>query len=155
VSATDAVLALVALLGGSVWVGGFVAIVVVTRIARSTLGPGEQVAFFQALGRGWGLVSAPALALALAGGGALMARDGWGAGAGAAALVAAALLVCTAAGVLQARGMTRLRRRALHEDDDGALGDAVRRGAARARVLRGLIGALSLALVALASALAT
>lgn len=151
----DAVLAFLALLGASIWVGGFVAIVVVARIARSQVGPAEQVAFFRALGRVYGVVAGLALALALVCGGALLARAGWSTGATAAALVAAALVVCTVAGVLQARGMTRLRRRGLDAGGDPALAGRVRRGAARALVLRGLIGALSLALLALGSALAS
>jgi hypothetical protein len=150
---TDAVLAFWALLGGAIWVGGFVAIVVVTRIARGRLAPPDQVAFFRALGRDYGIVSAVALAIALGCGAGLLARHGWDGLATAAAVVAAAVVACTVAGVLQARGMTRLRHAALGGGDP-ALAARIRRGAVRARALRALIGALSVALVALAAVIA-
>jgi hypothetical protein len=150
----SALLAFWALLGGAIWVGGFVAIAVVTRIARARLPAADQVAFFRSLGRDYGIVSTVALAVALGCGGGLLARRGWDGEATAAAVVAAAVVACTVAGVLQARGMTRLRHAALGGADPGLEG-RIRRGAARARVLRGLIGALSVALVALAAVIAT
>jgi hypothetical protein len=149
----SALLAFWALLGGAIWVGGFVAIAVVTRIARARLPAADQVAFFRSLGRDYGIVSTVALAVALGCGGGLLARR-WDGEATAAAVVAAAVVACTVAGVLQARGMTRLRHAALGGADPGLEG-RIRRGAARARVLRGLIGALSVALVALAAVIAT
>lgn len=148
----DSVLVFAVLLAGSVWVGGLVAI---ATVARAQLDRNAQVSFFRALGRRYGIVAAPALAVALGCGAALLGRRGWDLGATAAALVAVALVACTVAGVLQARAMTRLRGRALERAGDPALARGVRRGAARALVLRGLIGALTVALVALASALAT
>ncbi len=70
-------------------------------------------------------------------------------------LVAAALVVTTVIGVVQARRMTRLRRSALHDRDDAQLAARVLRGARSAWVLRALIGALSLALVAFGVVLAS
>lgn len=133
----------------AIWVGGFVAIAVVARVARSTLQPAQQVVFFRGLGRSYGTVASVALAVALGTGAALVADRAWDVTLSAAAVVAAALVVTTVVGVAQARRMTRLRRRALDERDDAELAARLRRGASRAWVLRALIGGLSLALVAL------
>jgi len=67
----------------------------------------------------------------------------------AAAVVAVALAATLGMGMVQARRMTQLRRRALEQPRDTALATRVRRGAVRAEVLRGLIGVLSLTLLAL------
>lgn len=148
----EAALAFGALVGGAIWVGGFVCVAVVARIARAQLGPRERVGFFRALGRRWGAVSLPALAVALACGAALLARGGWDTGATVAAVVAAALVASTVAGVMQARHMTRVRARTART---GGVDDApvLRRGAATALVLRGLIGIFTLALAAIAAGL--
>ena len=154
--AASPVLVFVHLLATCIWVGGFVAVVVVARVARRELGRAEQVAFFRALGRAHGVVTGTALAVALATGAVLLDGHGWDAAAVAAAALAAALVAATAVGVRQARGMTRLRRRAVAEGaGDAALAAAVRRGAARAVLLRAAIGALTLALLAVGAALAT
>jgi hypothetical protein len=150
----SAVLVFVALLAACVWVGGFVAIAVAARVARRELAPGAQVAFFRGLGRSYGVVGGVALAVALGCGAALLAGHGWDGTALAAVVVAVALVAVTVAGVTQARGMTRLRRRAL-DAGEAALAARVRAGAARANALRAAIGALSLVLLALAAVLAT
>jgi hypothetical protein len=142
------------LLGCCVWVGGFVAIAVVARVARQQLDRPAQVAFFRALGRGYVRLGGPALLVALAAGAALLASRPWDPAALAALLMAGSLLLVTAAGIVQARGMTRLRARALGAPDDGALAARVRRGAVRAGLLRASMGALSLALLAIAAVLA-
>jgi len=148
-------LVFVALLAGSVWVGGFVAIGVVARVAREQLDRPAQVAFFRALGRRYLVVGLVALFAALASGAALLAGRDWDGTALAAVVVAAALVLATIAGILQARGMTRARTRALRDPDDAALADRVQRGAVRAGILRATIGTLTLALLALAAALAS
>jgi len=149
------VLVFVALLSCSVWVGGFVAIAVVARVARAQLDGPTRIAFFRELGRRYLVVGLVALLAALATGGVLLARRGWDATTLAAVLVAAALLLATAAGIAQARGMTRVRARAIRAPHDVALAERVRRGAARAAILRITIGALTLALLGLAAALTT
>jgi hypothetical protein len=147
--------AFVTLLGACVWLGGFVAIAVVARVARSQLERPAQVAFFRALGRRYLGVGVGALVLALAGGAALLAGHGWDAAALLAVVFAGAIVLATAAGVVQARGMTRLRARAVRAPDDAALAQQVRRGAVRARVLRAAIGAFSVGLLFVAAVLAT
>lgn len=149
-----AVVIFLALLGSSIWFGGFVAIAVVARIARRRLDRPAQVEFFRALGRRYIVVAAPALVVALAAGGVLLADRPWDGTALAAVLTAGALVLVTGAGVAQARGMTRLRRRVLREGDDEVLATRLRRGALLAAVLRAAIGILSLALLALAAVLA-
>jgi hypothetical protein len=70
-------------------------------------------------------------------------------------VLAVALVLATGAGVVQARGMTRLRQRAVREPGDAALTARIERNARRALVLRALIGALTVALLALGAALAS
>ena len=84
----------------------------------------------------------------------MVGDDAWGeATTLAGAVIAAALTIATAAGVTQARRMTRLRERAAREPDDDAFADLVRRSAARALALRAVIGALTLALLLVAALL--
>lgn len=138
------------LVAASIWVGGLVAIFVVARAASATLAPAERIAFFRALGRSYAIVGCLALLVALAVGAILLDDHPWDGLLVATAIVAGALLVALGTGMAQARAMTRLRRQALHEPE---LGARVRRGAALAGALRGLIGLLTLALVVLAAAL--
>jgi hypothetical protein len=142
-------LQVVLLLAMSVWVGGLVTIAVVARVSSTTLTVAARVAFFQSLGRAYGVVGGLALLLALVSAGVLAGTRPWNGLLTACAAVAAALVIATAAGVQQARGMTRLRRGLLagsvQEHSDGA----ARRGATRAAALRALIGVLSVVLVVL------
>jgi hypothetical protein len=139
------------LLGLSVWTGGLVAIFMVARTAAKTLDERRRVDFFRALGRSYAIVGNTALAVALVCGALLLRSHPWTPAQVGAAGVAAALIVATVAGMLQARAMTRLRRRAL---ESGVGAQAVRRGARLAAALRGAIGILTLALIVLAAALA-
>jgi hypothetical protein len=138
-----------------VWVGGFVTIAVVARVVRRQLPMPAQVAFFRSLGRGFGVVGGLALGVALLSGGALLSRRTWDEWAAVAVVLAVALVLATGAGVVQARGMTRLRQRAVREPGDAALTARIERNARRALVLRALIGALTVALLALGAALAS
>jgi uncharacterized membrane protein len=140
------------LLASSVWVGGLVAIFVVSRAARASLQPAQRIDFFRALGRRYGIVGSVALATAIATGAVLLDDHPWDGLLIATALVAWNLLAATAIGMVQARRMTRLRRRSLSEP--AQLEERVRRGAIAANFLRATIGVLTLALVVLAAALA-
>lgn len=151
----QAVLVGVFALTSCVWVGGYVAIGVVARVATHTLEPAQRVTFFRGLGRAYLPVGAPALVIALGTGAALASAHAWNGVLVAAVVVAAALVVSLAVGVAQARRMTRLRAAALAARHADALTHRVQRGARAATLLRAAIGLLSLALIALGSLLAT
>ncbi|MGH8827860.1 MAG: hypothetical protein ACRDVZ_09770 [Jiangellaceae bacterium] len=149
------VVAVALVLAAAVWVGGFVVISVVARVARRTIPSAGRVAFFQALGRAYGMVAGLALAVAL-GAGALLVRDRpWDGLMVAAAIASGVLVATTAIGVAQARRMTRLRRAALAHPPESLLALQVRREARGAGLLRSVIGVVSLALVALGVLIAT
>lgn len=145
----------VLMLATAVWIGGLVAIFVVARVAHATLGAGERVAFFRRLGRAYGLAGGMALTIALASGAVLASSYRWDGQLTASAVVAAGLVAVTVAGVAQARRMTRLRQDALGGAGRPELAARVRRGARNAAVLRAAIAALSLALLALGTVIAT
>jgi uncharacterized membrane protein len=142
-------------LASSTWVGGYVAIAVVARVASRTLEPVQRVQFFRQLGRCYLLVGTSALIIALATGAGLLSDHGWDGTLIATIGVAAGLLVSLAVGVAQARRMTRARSAALAAPENPQLSDRVRRGARAATMLRAVIGLLSLTLIALVSLLAT
>jgi hypothetical protein len=116
-SPAETSLTAVLVLATAVWIGGLVAIFVTARVAHATLGVAERVTFFRGLGRAYGPVGGVALA------------------------VAAALVAVTAAGVVQARRMARLRQDALRAPSRPELTARVRRGARSAAVLRATIAA--------------
>lgn len=138
-----------------IWVGGYIAIAVVARVATRTLEPSQRVRFFRALGRSYLLVGTPALVIALGTGAGLVGEHAWDGTLIATVAVAAALVASLGVGVAQARRMTRLRAAVLSAPDDPQLTTQVRRGARTATVLRAAIGLFSFALIALGSMLAT
>lgn len=153
--ATSPPLIFAALLGACVWGGGLVTIAIVVGVTREQLDRTAQVDFLRALGRRYLRVGAPALALALGPGAVLLGGRPWNLTSSATVVVGVALVVVTAAGVVQAQGMTRLRAEALDPPgDDHVLAQQIRRGSVRATVLRAAIGLLSVALLALVSVLA-
>lgn len=154
-STAEALVLAVFILSTSIWVGGYVAIVVVARAATATLDTGARVVFFRSLGRSYLRVGLPALIVALVSGGVLARDQRWGAVLIATVVVAAVLLASFAVAVVQARRMTRLRRRLLESPADEQLIEQVRRGARAAGSLRGVLGLLSVALVVLGAFLAT
>lgn len=152
---TAAVLTGVLIFAAAVWIGGLFAIAVVARVATSTLDVAARVAFFRGLGRSYAVVGTAALAIAYGTGAALVYGRDWDGVLTATAVVATALALILAAGMTQARRMTRLRRYALDHADDPDVTMRVRRGAGRAGALRGVIALLSLALLALGVLLGT
>lgn len=85
------------ILATAVWTGGLVAIFVVARVARHTLMPRDRVAFFRGLGRAYGPVGGIALAMALGCGAALLYGRAWDGTLIAATVIAACLVLVTAA----------------------------------------------------------
>lgn len=152
---TQAILLGVFMLASCIWVGGYVAITVVARVASRTLAPGQRVAFFRALGRTYLLLGLPALLVAFGTGAGLLTDHSWDGLLTAAVVVAATLVVALAIAVVQARRMTRLRSTALSAPEDRKASARVQHGARLAMLLRAVIGLLSLALIALGALLAT
>jgi uncharacterized membrane protein len=148
--ATSVPLLVVEALAAAIWIGGLVAIFIVARTASATLAPEQKIAFFRSLGRTYGIVGSVALLLAIAAGAVLLDHHPWDAALIATAIVAAVLILALAAGMAQARSMTRLRRRAIGTPK---LADQVRRGATLAAALRAAIGLLTLTLVILGAIL--
>jgi putative copper export protein len=142
------------LLAATTWVGGFVAIGVVAQVARRTLDPAARIAFFRTLGRTYGVVGGLSLLVALGTGAALLPEPLSAPRDLAAIALGAALLLATATGVRQARAMTRLRMRALHETEASQLARALRLATLAATLLRASIGLLTLALLGLAALIA-
>ncbi len=149
---TQAILLGVFILSSCIWVGGYIAIAVVARVATRTLVPGQRVAFFRALGRSYLLLGMTALLVAFGTGAGLLRDHAWDGVLTAAVVVAAALLATLIVGVVQARRMTRLRAAALATPEDRHASRRVQRGARSAGLLRAVIG---LALIALGSLIAT
>lgn len=144
----------VLILSTSVWVGGYVAIAVVARTATTALDPIHRVALFRSLGRNYLRVGLTALVIALAASAALLHDHPWDTALIVAVIVAVALILSLAFGVIQARRMTRLRRSALADPADQNTAARLASAAHRTAALRGLIGLLSLVTVVLGSVLA-
>jgi uncharacterized membrane protein len=143
----------VEVLAGSIWIGGLVVIAVVARIVREQLEPAARVEFFRSLGRRYLWVGGGALLVALVAGGLLLAGGGWTWEKTASVAVAAGLVLVTAAGVVQARSLTVLRRQAAEEPAHGPLAARIRRRARVALFDRALIAALTVALVVVAASM--
>lgn len=150
----EALLVSVLVLSTSIWFGGYVAIAVVARTATSALEPAVRVSFFRTLGRSYLRLGGSALVVAYASGAVLLRDHVWDALLVATVVVAVALALILAVGVIQARRMTRLRRSALPAGSNDALASQVARGGRATGVLRAALGLLSLALVVMGSFLA-
>jgi cation transport ATPase len=143
------------LLSGSVWIGGWVALITVAVSSTGTLPPPQRVAFFRKLGRIYGTVSTTALVMALVTGGILLWSMPWHPLSMWIVALAAVLVVVLAAGVVQARALTRARSAAHQEPEDAALAARIRRTAVAAGVLRASIGLISMAIGVLGLLLAS
>ena len=149
---TSTPLVAVELLAASIWVGSLVCLAVVTAAARRVLDAPSQVALFRAVGRRYGLVGTGSLLVAIGAGLALSwPPTAWSPITDSAVALAGLLVVASGAGMAQARAMTRLRRQAASGPVDGGLSASLRRGRILAGMLRGLMGAVTLAIVVLAA----
>jgi uncharacterized membrane protein len=146
------ILAGLLILGGALWLGGFVAIVIFSRSTKKALTTPQRVAVFRELGRRYVIVASVAFALVVIPGGVLLAfrpADGYTL---AVLIIALLLVIVTVVGIRQARRMTRMRRAAIAEPD-AADAAALQRGTRVASVLRASIGVCSLALFVLGVAM--
>jgi hypothetical protein len=138
------------MLGASIWVGSLVCLAVVSAASRAVLDGSSRVALFRGIGRLYGVVGPCSLLIAVGAGLALAWPLSERSGTVAVVFgLASVLVVCTGAGMLQARRMT-IRRRALMEaprDPDAAR--AVRRGAVLAGALRASLALMTGAIIAL------
>lgn len=141
-------------LGVGAWIGGFATVLVLSRSSRRTLDPVDRVAYFRDFGRRYAVVAAVVILFVVVPSAVLVTAAGSSALTVTMLAVALALIAVTIVGILQARRMTQLRRTAIATPGDAALAAAVTRGAGFAIVLRTIIGLGSLALFALAIALA-
>ena len=149
---TSTPLVAVELLAASIWVGSLVCLAVVTAAARRVLDAPSQVALFRAVGRRYGLVGTGSLLVAIGAGLALSwPPTAWSPITDSAVALAGLLVVASGAGMAQARAMTRLRRQATSAPEDQGLAVTVRRGRLLANMLRGLMAAVTLAIVVLAA----
>lgn len=146
------VLAGLLILGGAVWIGGFVSLIIISRSTKKALTTSQRVAVFRELGRRYLKVAGVAFVLVVIPGGVLLASrpaDGYTL---AVLIVALLLIVVTAVAVKQARQMSRMRRAAVTRPDD-ADAAALQRGTQVASALRASLGVCSLALFVLAVAM--
>ncbi|MEO8906643.1 MAG: hypothetical protein ABI310_01075 [Microbacteriaceae bacterium] len=138
------------IVSSAIWLGGWVALVVVARSTTATLSRPDRVAFFRHFGPRFGVVATVSLMVAYVSGLVLLASAPWTALSTGLVVVAVVILVVLGVGVLQARRMTQLRRAVVAAPEDTSLAARVRRGGQRALALRAGLGVLSLAMVVLA-----
>ena len=136
--------------GCSIWLGGYVTLIMVARTATATMAPPDRIAFFRIFGRRFGTLSTVALLGALASGGVLLGTRTWDGLSWAMVIVAAVLLLTLATGVVQARRMTRLRHSAIIAPGDPGIQRQIAVGSRYAIWLRAVLGAISLLLLILA-----
>lgn len=144
------VLAALLILGASVWIGGMVAITLVSASSRKTLDPRARVALFRDVGRRYLVVATVAFVLIVVAGGILLAARPWD-GLSLATVVAVAVLAATTGiAIRQARMMTKRRAAAHASPDDEALAAAASQAGAAASRLRLVIALISAAVFVLA-----
>lgn len=147
------ILIAVGMLAAAVWVGSLVCLAIVSRVAARELDGAARVSLFRAIGRSYGIVGSICLLVAIVVGLVFAAPLSDASGTVVAAVVVSLVLVVVAGlGMAQARRMTVRRRVALASPHDRRAARAVQQGAALAGVLRGGIGALTLAVVVLVAA---
>ncbi|GAA3740634.1 hypothetical protein GCM10022239_15440 [Leifsonia bigeumensis] len=141
-------LAVTLAVGSGVWVGGLVTVIILSASSRKTIAPPDRVVLFRDFGRRFAIfvgvtalfVVLPALVLATIEPAPLTAST---------LLLALGLLLATAAGILQARRMTRLRGSAAGPVD--AAEASIRGNAQLAAAVRVVLVLGYLALVVLAA----
>jgi flagellar biosynthesis/type III secretory pathway M-ring protein FliF/YscJ len=148
-------------LGAGLWMGGFIAIMIVSATSKKSLATPQRIALFRGLGRSYLRVAAVAFAVVVIPGAILLAFRAWDGYSWAVIVLALALVVVTAFAVRQARQLTRMRKAAAQGRASGETAQAqtsdeapnaptpsasLTTKASAARVLRTAIGLLSLAI---------
>lgn len=144
------------LLSACVWVGSMACLAIVTRTARQVLDTPNQVTLFRAIGRRYAILGTVSLLVAIGTGLWLgWPPSDWSATTDAAVALAGLLVLATAAGMAQARAMTRLRKRAIRSPGDSDTSRALIWGRRSANTLRGIMAVSTLAIVVLAAQVIT
>ena len=150
--ALSAPLVAVELLAACIWVGSLVCLAVVANTARRVLDGPSQVTFFRMIGRRYAILGTGALVVAIGAGVALAwPPSSWSGTVDAAVALSGVLVLLTGAGMVQARAMTKLRRRAMSSGGDDASANALHRGRLLAGSLRSLMALLTLGVLLLAA----
>jgi hypothetical protein len=144
------ILIAVELLAGSIWVGSLVCLALISRVARRVLDAPSRITLFRSVGRLYGIVGTGALVVAIAAGVAIAGRPAhWSGSVTASILLSVVLVAFTGAGIVQARAMTVRRQGGVDAPHEVSTENAIRRGAAMAGVLRGVMSLLTLIIVVL------
>ena len=151
------------LIAAAIWAGGLVMLGVVAGVARRRVPDQERVAFFRAVGRRFAILGGLALLALVATGSEMVSdRDAWetlGEGTYGGTLLAKLILVGVVIvltivhSAIQGPALSRLREQALERPDDAELQGAIRRRAAQAGIVSGLILLCTLAILVLAARL--
>jgi hypothetical protein len=144
------ILIAVELLAGSIWVGSLVCLALVSSVAGRVLDPPSRIRLFRSVGRLYGIVGTGALVVAIAAGVAIAGRPSrWSGTVTASILLSVVLVALTGVGMVQARTMTVRRQRGIDAPHEVSTARSIRRGAAMARALRGVMSLVTLILVVL------
>jgi hypothetical protein len=150
------VLLVIGMLAAATWVGSLVTLAIVSAVARRTLDPRSRVVLFRGVGRLYQFVGTGSLLVAITVGVVLAwplseldSALAWE------FILSGALVAVSVAGMAQAKRMTVRRRAALEHPDRPDVARSVREGALVAGTLRGLIAAVTFAMVVLAAHLLT
>ncbi|MEO6826572.1 MAG: hypothetical protein ABI255_02135 [Microbacteriaceae bacterium] len=144
------VLTALLILGASVWIGGMIAITLVSASSRKALDPRARVALFREVGRRYLWVATVAFALIAIPGGVLLAARPWDGLSLTTVIAVAILVITTGIAIRQARLMTKRRAASHAAPEDDLLAAAVSRAGTAASRLRLVIALISAVLFVLA-----
>lgn len=140
----DTALTLALTVSAAIWLGGYVAVVIVAATSAKALDAEARVRFFRRFGGDYLKVALPALLIAYATGWALLGRLPWSAGHTRLAVACGLLLAVLLLGIAQARDLTRLRQRLASAPEETSLATQIWSKSRAAALLRGLIGLITL-----------
>lgn len=140
------------IIGAGMWIGGMIAVTMLAVISKRAFEPTVRAAFFRRFARTYFPTFGSALVVAAIAGFIMLIDRGYDGIAWAITILVIIILVALAAGVVQARAMTRLRTRAAELGDavDADLARQITRQGRSAAALRGSLGILSAAVFVLA-----
>lgn len=146
-TALTVILAIILIVSAGIWLGGYLTLPMVSLISARTLEAEARVKFFKRFGRAYFTMAGVALVVALAVGWVFLAQIAWTPQHTRIAVASSALVLNLAAGVIQARDLTRRRARLVEAPGDARLARSIKTRASLATGLRALIGVFSLGIV--------